>query len=254
MTATPARRTAVSRWQRIGAQARMELRLLLRNGENLLVTLGLPLAVLLFFTLVPVLPGRGRSISFLVPAALTLAVMGSAMVSLGIATGFERAYLVLKRLGATPLRRSELLVAKAFAVLAIEGVQVVLIVATGLALGWRPNTTPLAVAGAAVALALGSVAFAGIGLALAGRLPALGALAAINAVFLALLLIGGVVVPLHTLPDALRAIAVTLPSAWLALVLHASLDGGTMPVLGLAVLAAWAVAAAALAARLFRWE
>src|SRR3712207_4390303 len=128
--------------RRIAAQTSLELRLLLRNGENLLVTLGIPIATLVFFSLVDVLPtGEQRAVDFLVPGVLTLSVMGSSMVGLGIATGFERAYLVLKRLGGTPLRRYELVVAKALATLLILVVQVAIIATLAMVLGWEPSAS-----------------------------------------------------------------------------------------------------------------
>lgn len=244
--------SATARW---AAQTRMELKLLLRNGENLLVTLGIPLAVLLFFGLVPVLPTSGLSrVDFLVPGVLTLSIMGSSLVSLGISTGFDRAYLVLKRLGATPLRRSELVAAKAAAVLVVQGVQVTAVVALGAALGWAPDASAGDVALAVLAIMLGSVAFAGIGLALAGGLPAFATLAATNAAFLFLMLVSGVAFPLDRLPGPLQALARTFPSTWLAEVLRGTLSGGRGSTIGLGVLALWALGASLLAARVFRWE
>ena len=95
------------------AQLRAELQVVSRNGEQLLLTLGIPVLLLVFFSKVDVLPtGSGQAVDFLAPGVLALAVMSTAMVGLGIATGFERAYGVLKRLGATPLRRWHLVVAK----------------------------------------------------------------------------------------------------------------------------------------------
>ena len=243
-------------WSRIAAQLRMELRLLLRNGENLLVTLGIPVGLLAFFSTVDVLPTQGRAVDFLLPGMLAVAVMGSAMVSLAIATGFERSYLVLKRLGATPLRRSELVAAKSLATLVILGLQVCVLVGVALLLGWRPEGANLLrgtiLAGAG--LALGAMAFAGLGLAMAGRLRALTTLALVNALFVLLLLTSGVLFPLERLPPAVAALARLLPSAALAQVLRAAL-AGSGPLLGaLGVLAAWAAAMPALAARVFRWE
>ncbi|MGI8574453.1 MAG: ABC transporter permease [Egibacteraceae bacterium] len=243
--------------RRLLAQARMELRLLLRNSENLLVTFGIPIALLVFFALVPVLPTAGqRPVDFLVPGVVTVAAMGAAMVSLGIATGFERAYLVLKRLGATPLRRAELVGAKALAIGAVQLVQLVVLLLTAVALGWQPTATAGGLVLAGAALVLATAAFAGIGLALAGGLPALGTLAVTNAAFLVLLLMSGLVFPVQRLPDALVAVALLFPPAWLARVLRAALSGGGWAEMsaGLAVLALWALLAPWVAARVFRWE
>ena len=242
--------------RRVAAQARFELRLLARNGENLLVTFVIPLAVLVFFTTVPVLPtGDHAAVDLLTPGTMTLAIMGSAMVSLGISTGFERDQLVLKRLAVTPLRRSELVAAKTLAVIALIGVQMILLLATAFVLGWRPAPTPVGILVAVVGLLLASFAFAGIGLAIAGRLPALRSLAVINLVFLAFLILAGVIVPLDALPAPLALLAQGLPPAWTTALLHATLGelGPPWP-LPLAVLTGWCALAVLLASRTFRWE
>jgi ABC-2 type transport system permease protein len=255
---TPLRRGAPPP-QRVRAQAAMELRLLLRNGENLLVSLGIPVGILLFFSLVPVVDFDAPAVDFLLPGVLAVAVMGSAMVSLGIATGFERSYLVLKRLGATPLRRSELVAAKVVAVLGVQVVQVAVIGATALALRWPVEAAPLGAQPlrwlvVLVGLVVGTAAFAGIGLAMAGGLRATATLALVNAVFLVLLLASGVVFPREDLPGAMTSATTLLPSTALAEVLRSALDAGRLDGGALGVLAAWAAGACALAARVFRWE
>src|SRR5580658_840315 len=121
------------------AQARVETTMTLRRGETLLVTIGIPVAFVVFFSTVHVLPTTGRAVNFVVPGVLALAVMSTAMVSLGIATGFERGYGVLKRLGTTPLRRDRLVVAKLGAVLLVEVVQAAVLVPVGFGLGWNPG-------------------------------------------------------------------------------------------------------------------
>ena len=235
----------------------MELRLSLRNPESLIVTFGIPLVLLVFFSLVDVLPvGDGPAVQFLLPGVLALSVMSSALVSLGIATGFERFYLVLKRLGATPLRRGELVVAKILGVLAIEVVQIVMVLGIGLlVLGYESPSTDPPLWLAPLALLLGTAAFAGMGLAMAGRLRAVGTLAMANAVYLVLLLVGGIAFPLSRLPAGLANVARLLPSAPLAELLRAAFGGPTGQVTAdLVILSAWAVAMTALAATTFRWE
>lgn len=242
--------------RRLAAQMRMELRLLLRNGENLLVTLGIPVGLLVFFTTVDVLPLDGPAVDFLLPGMLGAAVMGSAMVSLGIATGFERSYLVLKRLGATPLRRGELIAAKSLSTLVILVLQVVVLVTAALLLGWRVEAANVAraVLIGGCALFLGASAFAGLGLAMAGRLPALSTLAIVNGLFVLLLLVSGVVFPLDTLPAWMAAGGRLLPSAALAEMLRSGFAGSGPLIAPLGTLALWAVAMPALAAAVFRWE
>jgi ABC-2 type transport system permease protein len=232
-------------------QARIELLLTIRRGESLLVSLVIPIGILLFFSKVDAVNIKDP-VDFLVPGVLALAVMSTAMVSLGIATGYERRYGVLKRLGSTPLSRSGLLTAKTLNVLVIEVAQAIVIVGTGIALGW---STTGRVALAIGLLLVGTVAFAGIGLLMAGTLRAEANLAAANALFLVLLFLGGMAYPLHKLPGALQAVAKGLPAAELSEsvrgVLSASASVPTWSIVGLAI---WAVAGPLLAVRYFTWE
>lgn len=236
------------------AQVRAEVAQVLRNGEQLLLTLGIPVLLLVFFSLVDVLPtGTAEPIDFLAPGIMALAVMSTAMVSLGIATGFERTYKVLKRLGATPLGRKRLVGAKIVSVVVVEIVQFAVLIPVAFVLGWSPNNPQwlLALAG----VITGSVAFAGLGLTLAGRLRAEINLAAQNGIYLVLLLLGGMVIPFAELPLPLRAVARVLPSGALANVIRDALAGGASWVLwSWTILAAWAVITPVMAARWFRWE
>jgi ABC-2 type transport system permease protein len=240
----------------LAAQSKAELVLTLRRGESVLLTLIIPILLLVFFSTVDILPkpiGVQDSIDFLAPGILALAVMSTAMVGLGIATGFERQYGVLKRLGSTPLGRPRLLGAKTNSIIAVEVLQVVILVGVAAALGWDPLDT--SVGAAVVAMILGTIAFAGLGLLMAGTLRGEVVLAAANGLYILLLLLGGMIVPLSKLPDVVRPIARALPAGALSDALHHSLGGGH--VAGSAywfVLVAWAVAAPVAAALTFRWE
>jgi ABC-2 type transport system permease protein len=234
------------------AQSRAEAVLQVRRGENMIVTLVIPLGILVFFAKVDTLStDYAHPVDFLVPGVLALSVMAAAMVSLGIATGFERRYGVLKRLGSTPLSRSGLLTAKTATVLALELVQVVLVVAVGAAIGWH---VPGGIVPAVGLLLIGTVAFAGIGLFMAGTLRAEANLAAANGLFLVLLFLGGMAYPLSKLPGALEAFAKLLPAAALSETVRAVLNAKPFPVGELIVLLVWAIAAPIAAARTFRWE
>jgi len=240
------------------AQTQVEVALTLRRGESVLLTLGIPIVLLVFFSLADgVLPLPDRvgddAVDFLFPGVLALAVMSAAMVGPAIATGFEREYGVLKRLAVTPLGRPAIVAAKIVAILAVEVVQVVVLTAAALALGWRSDGADVVVALGAVLL--GTVAFAGLGLVLGGTMRGLTTLAAANGLYVLLLLVGGMVFPLESLPDGLRAVARVLPPASLADLLHGTLGpGAPVPGRAWAVLAAWAVVAPLAAARLFRWR
>ncbi|MBK5288029.1 MAG: ABC transporter permease [Acidimicrobiia bacterium] len=236
----------------VAAQTKLELAMTLRRGESLLVTLAIPVGILVFFGKVNRLSSvSGDPVDFLVPGVLSLAVMASAMVSLGIATGFERRYGVLKRLGSTPLSRGGLLAAKTLNVVVIETLQVIVIVATGSALGWHLDG---AIVPAIGLLLLGTIAFAGIGMFLAGTLRAEANLALANALFLVLMFLGGMAYPLAKLPDAIESIARLLPAAALAECVRAVLNHHAFPVGSFVVLLVWAISAPLAAARWFKWE
>jgi ABC-2 type transport system permease protein len=241
------------------AQLRAEVTMIATNGETVFLTIGIPVVFLLFFSAVHVLPtGTKHPVDFLVPGILALAIMSTAMTALGIGTGFERGYGVLKRLGATPLGRPRLLAAKIAAIIGVELIQAAVLVGVGFALGWNPGGPggAGALVGAAVlAMVLGTIAFGGVGLLLAGTLKPLVNLAVVNSLFVVLLLLGGMLIPLGKLPGWLADIAKVLPAAALADALHGTLGHGT-PVTAhdWVVLATWAVAAPVLAGLTFRWE
>jgi len=237
------------------AQTATELRLTARRGENVLVTIIIPAVVLLFFASAGIVPASaGRPVDFLLPGSLALAVIATSLVNLGIATAYERHYGVLKRLGGSPLTRGGLLTAKMLAVLAVEVAQVVLLVAIAvLALGWTvaPGAAPALMV---AALLLGTLAFAGLGLLMAGALRAEATLALANGLFLVALMLGGIVLPLDHLPGPLAALAGVLPAAALADTFRVALGSGGDAVAPVAILVTWGVGAVALTVRTFRWE
>ncbi|MEO3836386.1 ABC transporter permease [Nonomuraea sp. B10E8] len=234
------------------AQACAEVRATLRNGEQLALTLVLPVLLLAGFSMMPLIDVGGSRVDFLTPGVLALAVMSTAFTGQAIATGFERRYGVLKRLGATPLSRAGLMLAKTAAVVAVEVIQAVVIVAVGLALGWRPHGSFLS---AALLVVVGTAAFSGLGLLMAGTLRAEATLAAANVVYLVLLGAGGVVFPLSKFPEGMRPVLEILPISALTGGLRSVLaQGAALPLVPLAVLAAWAVLSLGLVSRTFRWE
>lgn len=237
----------------VAAQTAYEIRAVLRNGEQLLLTIVIPVLLLVLFSVTSLLDlGPGPRVDFLAPGIIALAVMSTAFTGQAIGTGFERRYGVLKRLGATPLPRSGLILAKTLSVVLVEVLQVAVLSAVALALGWNPAGNPAA---ALAAVLLGTAAFSGFGLLMAGTLRAEATLAAANLVYLLLLMLGGVVFPLSRFPEGLRSVLEYLPISALTGALRAVLQqGAALPGKELLVLAVWAVAGLALAARFFRWE
>jgi ABC-2 type transport system permease protein len=235
------------------AQLGMELRLTARRGENLFVIVVLPLILLIFFALVPALtPNTPKPIDFLLPGILALAVISTSLVNLSIATAFERSYGVLKRLGGSPLPRAGLIAAKIGAVLVVE---VILLAGVAVAMfGWAPGAGA-SIATVIAAFGLGTLAFAGLGLLMAGTLRAEGTLAAANGLFLVFLLLGGVILPIDHLPGFLADLARVLPASALSDAYRIGLGSATGDALpSLLVLLAWGAASSLLAARSFRWE
>ncbi|OKK08507.1 ABC transporter [Streptomyces sp. CB03234] len=237
----------------IAAQAAFETKMLLRNGEQLLLTVIIPSLLLVLFSTVDIIDTESdKAVDFLAPGVLALAVMSTAFTGQAIATGFERRYGVLKRLGASPLPRWALMTAKTASVLVTEVLQIALLTVIALALGWSPQGGALSVL---LLLLLGTAAFSGLGLLMAGTLRAEATLAAANLVFLLLLVGGGVIVPLEKFPGAVRAVLELLPISALSDGLRDVLQGGApMPWGAAGILTVWAVLGLGAAARFFRWE
>ncbi|HEY7122847.1 MAG TPA: ABC transporter permease [Ktedonobacterales bacterium] len=235
------------------AQTRVELLMTLRRGESVLITVIVPVVLLVFFASLNIVPAGTKPVDFLLPGILALAVMATGMVSLGIATAYERYYGVLKRLGGSPLPRSGLVTAKILSVLALEALQIVLLVGiAALAYGWRPAGDWLITL---LTLILGTAAFAGLGLAMAGALRAEATLAGANGLYLVFLLLGGGILPLSHLPGPLAGLAQFLPAAALTDALRASMtNGAAFPTSDLILLAIWAAGILLFTIRSFKWE
>ena len=252
-TATDPR--AAPRWAATLAMAAAELRLALRRGETLVATAILPVVVLVFFASVGLVPTTtARPVDFLLPGSIAFAIIATSLVSLGITTAYDRFYGVLKRLGGSPLSRAELVAGKMLAVLVVEIVQIGLLVgAATVLLGWSaPAGASLSMAIAA--LLLGTLAFAGLGLLLAGSLRAETMLAVANGLFVASLLLGGIILPIDRLPDPLAALAGALPAAALSEAFRVALGLGGDGTGALILLAGWGLGATGLAVLTFRWE
>jgi ABC-2 type transport system permease protein len=240
------------------AHTRMEFKLLLRNGEQLLLALVIPLGVLLLLGATGLgerLPlGSGRPIDEAVPRVLALAVLSSSFTSLAIATGFERRYGVIKRLGASPLSRTGLLAGKIGAVLIVQLIQLAVLIGTGFALGWKPVGGAEAVAGVILTVLCGTAAFASLGLLMAGVLRAEATLAAANLLYLLLLVGGAIMTPVDEYPEAMQGVVRLLPSAALANGLANSTVEGVIPWAAALALALWAGLLGYLVSKTFKWD
>jgi len=240
----------------VATQARMEARLMLRNGEQLLLAVVIPVIVLV--GLVHAADSIGLDydrpvVDVITPGVLALAVLSTSFTSLAIATGFERRYGVLKRLGSSPLPRSGLLAGKVGALLMVEALQLLVLGLVGEAMGWDPVLDAPALLGATLAVLLGTAAFAALGLLLAGTVRAEATLAAANLVYLLLLAGGAVVLPASAYGD-FGQVASWLPSGALGEAMRAALGQGDIAWSHLLTLLAWAVLGSVATARTFRWE
>ncbi len=240
-----------SPWAMLGAQAGTEMRLALRNPEQVLLTLLIPVVLLVGLSTLDVVRLPEPRIAAVAPGILALAVMSTAFTGQAITLGFDRRYGVIRRLAATALPRWLLVAGRLVAVLGVVAIQMVALSALAAALGWRP-----AVAGVGWALllvVLGCASFGALGILVGGTLRAEITLAVANLVWFVLLLVGGVVIPLAQLPGPLAAAAALLPSGALAEGLRTVLMTGAAPGLGpVVVLLAWAVMGGGVAVRTVR--
>lgn len=238
--------------KRITATAGLELRLTLRNGEQLLLALVIPLGMLIGGTLISVINLPSPRVNAVVPGVLVLAVMSSGFTAQAITTGFDRRYGVLKRLAAAGVGRAQLIAGKSAATLAVIAGQCVILCGTGLLLGWQPKGNPLWVP---VIILLSTAAFIGLALLLGGTLRAEAVLAVANLLWLLFVLVGGVIVPLNQSPRALATIGELTPAGAMSQALRAVLQDGTAPpAVALLVLAGWVVVGWAATVRWFRWQ
>lgn len=239
---------------RILAYARFEATTAMRNGEQLLVAIILPALVLLGLGLSDVVdvdpaPGQTR-LDVVVPGVLGLAILSSAFTSQAIATAFDRRWGVLRQLATTPLGTRGIVVGKVLAIFGVQLVQIIVLGALALALGWRPD--PAGAGWAVLVGVLGSIAFTSLGLLIAGTLRAEAVLAVANLLWVLILVGGGLILPSRTFAPALAGITAWLPSGAMGDALRAATTTGGLDVAAVLVLAAWAAMFVLLAARWFR--
>ncbi len=235
----------------LAAQFGLELRLLLRNGEQLLLTMFIPITLLVGLTLLPLGSfGPNRAATF-VPAIMALAVISTAFTGQAIAVAFDRRYGALKRLGATALPVWGIIAGKSLAVVAVVFLQSILFGTIGFALGWRPPLAGLALG--AVIIALGTAVFAALGLLLGGTLRAEIVLAVANLLWFVFAGLGALTLEGGMVPTAVQWVARLTPSGALTEALSRAMML-SMDWFGLATLAVWGAVAALGALRWFRFS
>jgi ABC-2 type transport system permease protein len=236
----------------LGAQVALETRMALRQGEQVLLTLVIPLALLVGLALLRVVPLPEPRITSVLGTVLALAVLSTAFTSQAIALGFDRRYGVLRRLAATAVPRWLIVAGRLGGMAAVVVVQVVVLGLVALLLGWRPGSGSLG--WVVLLVVLGTAAFGAVGVLLGGSLRAELVLAVANIVWFVLLFAGGILVPAAALPGPLAAVVTLLPSGALAEGLRTALLGGTPSAAHVVVLLVWTVVAGGLATRSVRWS
>ncbi len=249
----PDRGSAAALGTRVVRHGSYEALGMLRNGEQLVLAIVLPLLALVALVLTPVLDAYGPSrIDVAAPGVLALCTMSTAFTGQGIATGFDRRYGVLRFLSTTPLGRSGLILGKAVAVAVVLAVQLVVIGGAALLMGWSPN--PGGILPAALLLLVGSIAFTALGLLVAGTLRPEATLAVTNLLWILLAAAGGVIIPAQSLPALVQTFVTALPSAALGDGLRSALIDGAFDPLACLVLVVWAALASLAAIRWFKWS
>lgn len=240
-------------FRRILLQGKYEAATMIRNGEQLILAVILPLLALIGLTVTPLLDGLGASrVDIAVPGILALCAMSTAFTGQGIATGFDRRYGVLRFLSTTPLGRGGLIAGKALAVMAVLALQVAIVGTVAMFLGWRPD--PAGWLPGLGMLALGAAAFTALGLLVAGTVRPEATLAITNLLWILLGALGGIVVPAERLPVVANTVVHVLPSGALGQALRDAFLYGGVGWPAVVVLLVWILAAGAAAIRWFKWN
>lgn len=239
--------------RRVLLQGRYETVAMLRNGEQLLIAVILPLMALIGLSITPLLDEFTDSrIDMAAPGVLALCAVSTGLTGQGIATGFDRRYGVLRFLSTTPLGQSGLILGKVIAVLTVLAIQTVVISTVALLLGWHP--APAGIVPALVQLVLGAGAFTSLGLLIAGTVRPEATLAITNLLWVLLAAAGGILFPIASWPDVYEPAAHLLPSTALGDALRSALMQAEFNLTASIVLLVWTVVASLAAIRWFKWS
>lgn len=239
----------VSQSRRVSAHALWELKLLIRNGEQLLLMFVIPVVLLIALGLTNL---SSQKINTAVPTVFAVSVLATCFTSMAIGTGFERRSGALRYLGTTPLSRLDLILGKLIATAALTLMSIIVVAITGLFLHWQPSLAGIGIA--LVVMLISAAVWVAWALAIAGFFRAEAVLAIANGLFLVFMIFGGVVIATSHMPNVVGKVVDFLPSAAMANGLRDALETGSVPPLAIAVLIFWAAAGLWLAKRVFRWE
>ena len=239
----------VSQVRRVSAHARWELKLLIRNGEQLLLTFVIPVVLLLALGLTHL---STQKINAAVPTVFAVSILATCFTSLAIGTGFERRSGALRYLGTTPLSRLDLILGKLIATATLTLMSLAVVAITGLFLDWRPSIAGIGIA--LIVVLLSAAVWVSWALVIAGHFRAEAVLAIANGLFLVMMIFGGIVIATSHMPNAVAHVVDLLPSAAMANGLRDALESGSVPALAISILVFWAIAGIWLAKKVFRWE
>jgi ABC-2 type transport system permease protein len=243
-----------------GHELRAQLRLYYRSRELAFFTFALP--IIMFFLLGSVYGNdrikaehNVRGADYLLAGMLGYGAIATGFAGLSIMLVIRRENGILKRLRATPLPSWTLVAALLVTVMAAYALEAIVMIGVGRVAFGTHVEDPLSLA---LVLLLGIAAFTALGLALTTVIKsAEGSSAVVNAIYLPAAFISGAFFSAHSFPQFLRAIADVLPLAYLIrLVRDVMLRGAEIwdrPE-AVAVVAAWGILGAVIAARRFRWE
>lgn len=231
--------------RRVLAQSGWEIRVLMRNGEQLLLAFALPLITLLalFAAVLPGMPTGDDAVA----GVLAMAGLSSSFTAQAIVLGFDRRYGVLRMFSTTPLGSTGLLLGKAGAVVVMLTIQLVFFSVAALLLGW--NGMGLAELGLVVVfLLLGATTFVSLAVLFGGTMRAQAVIALANLLWVLMVFAGGALFPI---PDG--SWLAWLPPGALGDGLRAAL-AGSFSWMSAAVLAGWTAVLGTLAARSMKWD
>ncbi|MDR0787328.1 MAG: ABC transporter permease [Gemmatimonadota bacterium] len=201
------------------------------------------------------LPG-GRYIDWLVPGLIGLNLMSTGIWGIGFGLVFMREKKQLKRLVATPMKRSDFLIAQLFGRLAFVLIEVPPVVIFGwLAFGVRMVGSPALFT---MVVFLGALAFAGIGLLAASRAKTIEGVGGINnLIMVPMFVLSGVFFSPNRFPEVMqpfiRALPLTALNGALRGVYNEGLGFGAIAP-EIAILSIWTIVTFVVALRIFRWR
>ncbi len=197
-----------------------------------------------------------RYIDFLLPGILGLNLMGTGIWGVGFSIVNARLKKTLKLMVATPMRKSDFLLAQMLSRFVFLVLEVAVILAFGVWAFQVPIRGPLWLLG--LATFVGAVCFAGVGLLVVARARTLEAASGLmNLVMVPMWLLSGVFFSSERFPAAAQPFIRALPLTALNDALRAvMLEGsGLAAVSGeLAIMAAWGLVSFAVALWIFRWQ